>query len=354
MPTARRRSSGPPPRRVKLLFWLIMGCLSTYLAEAVSGAGLYPFLHPWWILVCLPLYGLHLLVLAYVVWTFGKPRFSTLLLAGFIFGMYEAYMTKVVWLPPWGPPIVSLGGIAVVEAAVISFFWHPVLAFLIPVVLGECVLARSRDSWRFLPPVIQRRFRDGRAGRIALIGLAASCGAFQSFNSPSPAQSLLSGAASLGFLALLLHVWFRWTAGRGWPMRALLPGPRGFRVMLAWLAFAYVFLGVTQRTDVLPGPGPQAIVWAVYAILFGLLFLSMKRYARAIPPAGLPPLRFTWSAFLAASVALAGVSAGLNFVPGNWLWIMRPLYWIFGTVGTGLFLYAAWDALRPGSTTEGQ
>jgi len=335
-----------PPLRVKLLFWLILGCFSTYLAEGVSGAGLFPFLHPWWILVCLPLYGLHLLVLAYVVYTYGRPRFPTLLLAGFIFGMYEAYMTKVVWRPDWGPSLLSVGGIATVETALISFFWHPVLAFLIPVVVGECVLTRSRESWDFLPVAIRRRFRDGRTGLIGLVSVAVACGAFQSFNSPSPMQSLLSGVASFGFIALLLFAWFRKTGLRRWTMRDLLPRKRGFLVMLAVLFGMYVFLGVTQRPGVIPGIGPQAVVWAIYAILFILLYASLRRSGGATARPGPVPLRFSWRAFLEASLALTLTSAGLNLVPGNHLNLIVFFFWVFGAVGMGLFLFSAWDTLR--------
>jgi hypothetical protein len=341
-----RRVVPEPPTSVKFFFWLILGCFSTYLAEGVSGAGLFPFLNPWWILVCLPLYGLHLLVLAYVVYTYGKPRFATLLLAGFIFGMYEAYMTKVVWRPDWGPSLLSFGGIATVETALISFFWHPVLAFLIPVVVGECVLTRSRESWDFLPAVIKRRFRAGRAGRIGLVCVAVACGAFQSFNSPSPAISLLSGAASLGFIALLLFAWFRKTGRHSWAMRDLLPHRRGLLVMLVILLGYYVFLGVILRPAVIPGIGPQAVVWAIYAVLFILLYASLKRFGGATTRPGPTPMRFSWRVFLEVSLALTLTSAGLNLVPGNYIYLVLVFYWVFGTAGLGLFLYAAGDTLR--------
>jgi len=256
-------------------------------------------------------------------------------------------MTKVVWRPDWGPPILSVGGFAIVETAVIAFFWHPVLAFLIPVVVGECVLTRSRDSWDFLPRIIQRRFQDGWTGRIGIVSVGVACGAFQSFNSPSPVKSLLSGFASLGFIALLLFVWFRKTGRHSWTMRDLLPRRRGFLVMLGILFGYYVFLGVTIRPQVIPGFGPQAVVWVIYAVLFALLYIRLRKAGlQAIGP-GLSPQRFSWLVFLEVSLALTLTSAGLNFIPGNYISVIRLFFWVFGTVGLGLFLYAAWDTLRP-------
>ena len=336
-----------PPTRAKLLFWLILGCLSNYLAEGVSGAGMFPLLHPWWLVVCLPLYGLHTIVLAWVVFRWGRARFSTLLLAGFIFGMYEAYMTKVVWLPPWGPSMLSLGGIAALETAVISFFWHPILAFILPVVIGECILTNSRESWSYLPRFIQRCFRNGTAGLVGLAVLGAACGAFQSFNSPSPLKSVLSGLASFAVIGLLFHAWRRAYGSMEWSFHELLPGKKGLRIMLGILLAMYLALGFGSRREVLPGPGPQAIVWAIYAVLFGLLFLNLRRYSGTKVPRALPPQRFTWKAFLVTAISLTLVSAGLNFVPGNHVWLIWIQYWVFGTVGVVLFLYSAFDTLHP-------
>jgi hypothetical protein len=261
--------------------------------------------------------------------------------------MYEAYLTKVVWSPTWGPSMLSLGGIAAVETAVISFFWHPILAFIIPVVIGERVFTRSRESWEFLPRSVQRVFRRGPAGLAGLVALAVACGAFQSFNSPSPRQSVLSGASSFGVLALLFHAWFRLTRGRSWTMRDLLPDPTTFRILLGLLLALYAVFGAAMRREALPGWGPQAIVWAIYAILFAFLFLSLRRSARMTPAPGYDPEPFSWRAFLAVSLALTLTSAGLNFVPGNWVVLIVAFYWVFGTVGIGLFLFSAYDALRP-------
>ncbi|MFB0504573.1 MAG: hypothetical protein ACETWE_12125, partial [Candidatus Bathyarchaeia archaeon] len=61
---------GKPPR---LFFWIILGTLSTFFAEVLSGSDLFPFFHWWGLLVTTPLYTLHILVLSYVVFRFSKP-----------------------------------------------------------------------------------------------------------------------------------------------------------------------------------------------------------------------------------------------------------------------------------------
>lgn len=90
-------TKGPGPSRgQRLLFCIILGCLSCFFAEVVSGSYPYPFTTPWGLLSVFPLYTLHTLVLASLVYRRGRPRFSTLYQAGCVFGMYEAYVTKVL------------------------------------------------------------------------------------------------------------------------------------------------------------------------------------------------------------------------------------------------------------------
>ena len=88
------------------LFWIILAALSTFFAEVFSGSDMFPFFHPWGLLVVVPLYGLHIILLSSLVYRAGKPRFASLVFAGMLFGLYEAYLTKVLWAPPWGYPVI--------------------------------------------------------------------------------------------------------------------------------------------------------------------------------------------------------------------------------------------------------
>ena len=88
--------------KAKYLFWLIMGALSTVLAEVVAGSSPFPFFDAWGILVVFPLYTLHILVLSYIVFRKCVPTLKNLFLAGALFGLYEAYITKVLWTG-WQP-----------------------------------------------------------------------------------------------------------------------------------------------------------------------------------------------------------------------------------------------------------
>jgi len=79
-----------PPKH-QYLFWLVLAAFSTFFAEVFSGSDMFPFFNAWGILVVVPLYGLHIILLASQVYRVEKPRFSSLVFAGMIFGLYEAY-----------------------------------------------------------------------------------------------------------------------------------------------------------------------------------------------------------------------------------------------------------------------
>ena len=83
-------------KRHQWLFWLILAALSTFFAEVFSGSDMFPYFSAWGLVVVVPLYGLHTILLAHMVYRTDKPRFPSLVFAGMIFGLYEAYLTKVL------------------------------------------------------------------------------------------------------------------------------------------------------------------------------------------------------------------------------------------------------------------
>lgn len=261
-----------PPLKTKLLFWFILGSFSVFFAEVVSGSYIFPYFTPWGLLVVMPLYTLHILVLSYVAFSRGRPVFYSLFIAGALFGMYEAYITKVLWIPTWGAPIISVGGIALLESVVLVLFWHPFMSFIIPLYAAENLLTISRDA-SFLPD----RFRKFVNFKNSLLFLALLAGLLQSANIPSPAHSLLSGLSTTGWLILLVYIWKTRTNGEGYTMLQLLPSQKEFRVLFALLTSFYLITGVFIRPKALPGFFPQLLIWLIYGGLFVVLYHNLKK-----------------------------------------------------------------------------
>ncbi len=131
-----------PPWKHKGFFWLLLAAYSTFFAEVFAGSDLFPFYHAWGLAVLVPLYGLHSLILTTLIYRYGRPRLFTLVFAGMLFGLYEAYMTKVLWHPDWGA-VKLVADVAVVEVLVLVFWWHAWLSYLTPLILSERLLTAS-------------------------------------------------------------------------------------------------------------------------------------------------------------------------------------------------------------------
>jgi hypothetical protein len=317
---------------MRLFFWLILGSLSVFFAEVMSGSDIYPFykLVSW--LMVFPLYTLHTLVLWSVVFRRGRSWLYALFPAGAIFGLYEAYITKVIWSPSWDSAPIYLGGVAVVETLLLVLFWHAFMAFIIPLFLAETALTSSREVFSLLPGWAKRALTSGKAPVLAAT-LVFAAGVFQSIGTPTPLDSLASGLLNSGFLILLVLAWRR-AGGHGYSLRELLPSPRGFKAMLALLGLVYLALGLLLRPEELPELGAQATVWAMYA-LFGLLIRRGIRLSRSVEQGGsnydleASPGRMVSLAALFTAGSVLGSLTGLGFAFAMAVWIVGIAFGLF-------------------------
>ena len=321
------RDPGKPSAWTRAFFWLILGSLSVYFAEVVSGSDIFPFYKPVsWILV-FPLYTLHTLVLWTAVFRHGRGRLYALFPAGALFGLYEAYITKVIWSPTWNDAPIRLGGVAVVETLLLVLFWHAFMAFIVPLFLAETALTSSREVFTGLPLRAKKMLQSGSASKIVYV-LTFAAGLFQSNGASTPFDSLASGALNSAFLIALIVIWKR-KRGDGYSLRDLLPGPRGFRVLLVLLGVDYLVLGGLLRPEEIPGIEAQSTVLALY-LFFGTLLIAGIRLSGRVVEA--PSASYE----LDASVGRMGAMAIL-FTAGSVIgsltrvgYVVALLVWVVG------------------------
>ena len=259
------------PKKHQWLFWIILAAFSTFFAEVFSGSDMFPFFHGWGLLVVVPLYGLHIILLASLVYRAPQPRFSSLVFGGMIFGLYEAYLTKVLWAPPWGDPVI-VAGFAPIETLVLVFWWHAWFSFIIPLLVAEKLLTGSTSLGNSFPGKIGTFFNSWGG----LAAVMAFGGIFQSINSPSVGESLLSGISTTAVLAGLVLLWRRVTRDKTYGMRELLPNQRQFKWQLVPTAIMYLVMGILLRPDWYPGFVGHLMIWILYGISFYLLFRSQR------------------------------------------------------------------------------
>ncbi|MGA9139641.1 MAG: hypothetical protein WBZ29_05425 [Methanocella sp.] len=273
--------SGNPPPWGRYYSWVLISLISFFFAEIISGSSMIRSFEPgtlatslvWSLIITIPLYGLHTIALAWVVYRFSKPRLYTLFLAGIIFGLYEAYVTKVIWVG-WGPDTMwFLGGIAVVETTTLLLFWHPFIAFIIPLFVSESVLTRSREILAALPRPLRWLFSGRIRTYMILLAFALFCGINLGGQSPSPLNAIASVLLAFVIFTPLLFVYRRLGLHR-YTMRQLLPSTPELVVLLVPLGFIYLVMGLGIRPETLQNLLPQVIVWLMYGIAIVLLYLG--------------------------------------------------------------------------------
>lgn len=125
---------------MKKLPILLIGLLSMLFAEVFSGASQIWFISIWGLLIILPLYLLHIVFLVYLAFRFKKTSLTQLYFFGVIFGLYEALITKVLWagyMGETGPAMGTILGLATLEFPILVFFWHPIMSFIIPILVYQ-------------------------------------------------------------------------------------------------------------------------------------------------------------------------------------------------------------------------
>jgi hypothetical protein len=340
--TARR---GRAPWPLRLGFGLLLGMFSTLFAEVLAGSDPFPLFHAWGLAVVWPLYLLHILLLAGLLFQLGRPRWPALYLAGVVFGLYEAYLTKQLWAPDWGAALITTGGVAVVETVVLAMFWHPLFAFILPLLVAEAVLTDSRHLLAALPGWARQLLAPVRA-HLALPLAAVLCGLVHSSNSPGWAPGLASLLTNALLAVGAAVLWRRACRGHRYSLEELLP--RGWE--LGWLALLlggmYLLLGVAIRPEALPGAGPQLIIIALYAATIALAAINL---CRGQPPApGVPPLpRWTAGRWLGLVVVAVLTSTAAKLLLGTGTGVLLLIGWVCYTLaGVVAYISAMVQACR--------
>lgn len=298
-----------PSRTRKVGFWLLLGLTSTAFAEvAFPGT---PFDVVTLAFVVGPIYLLHVVVLAGVLFETDRVTVASLYLAGTLLGLYEAYVTKVVWAPVGDPLPVRVVGVYPFETLSLVLFWHPLMAFLVPVAVVE---AAATDSGRTLPSAFVDHRYAPHLVAVAVASLAVVHGTLGGGPATTFVETALTATGLLGALAA-----WRLTGGHRYEMGVLLPGRRELWALAVALLGLYLLFGATVRPEALPGrPVPHLVVVGMYGVLGGLLLATVSGEA---DDASAGSVTFTWpravggfGAFLVASTAAGFLLAPLATV----------------------------------------
>lgn len=111
--------------RTKLIMFLLVGTLSVFFTEVFAGSSPLWFTDLWGILMVFQLYFMHLIFFLNIAYRTKRTSLVHLYLFGVLIGLYESWITKVLWAgyPGAEAPVMGiLLGIAILEFSVLVFF----------------------------------------------------------------------------------------------------------------------------------------------------------------------------------------------------------------------------------------
>ena len=182
---------------MNLLPFLLIGTLSVLCAEVYSGASQAWFIDAWGLLIVLPLYLSHLLFFLNIAFRIKKTSLLQLYFFGAIFALYESWVTKVLW---YGYPNATVQastflGIAYSEFSTLVFYWHPVMAFILPILIFEILTGK----------VLKTHLMQKSRNKTILLTVAAISVALFNTNG-SQYNIVLSNLAIIGSMILVMFL----------------------------------------------------------------------------------------------------------------------------------------------------
>jgi hypothetical protein len=274
MPAAETLSSGKT--RSGILFArLLIGWIVIICAEVFSGASLRLGLwNPWTVLVTYWLYFAHFFFFTTLAVRTGRTSLSSLYFWGVLFGLYESWITKVVWSGYGGDGTFAMGRIGPYGFSEISmvFFYHPVVSFMLPLAVA-CLLC---PPLRRLFPDLARFTGKSRGARFVQAYLVLVFAAVMGMNSGGPVNLVLNLAVAIILLLVLLRL--------ATPVLASLDGRPivvfgrwGFTALCGYLALLYGISYFAIRPEGLPSIAVQLFTFVFYALAITGLWLHRRR-----------------------------------------------------------------------------
>ncbi|TFG05157.1 MAG: hypothetical protein EU539_09680 [Promethearchaeota archaeon] len=259
---------------------LLIGCLSMFMAEVFAGSSQMWFIDPWSLIVTYPLYLAHLLFFLNLSIKTRRTSIPQLYLWGVLFALYEAWITKVLWFGypgSEGPVLALVGGIAVFEFSTLVFFWHPVLAFVMPILVFESFTLSQESNLsleeRIFPSHLPYLKKDNKRFLYFCVFIIILGSAFLSINTGfNILVVIIAISGSIGLIFLFYYL-IKQKAPNSFSIYSLKLGKKGLSIVVIYLVALYVITFIF----LLPERIPSSILPILIIIgFYGFIGLTLK------------------------------------------------------------------------------
>jgi hypothetical protein len=323
-----------------ILAIILFGFLSTIFAEVFSGSSPLWFLDAWGWFVTLPLYSAHALLLINLAMRFERTSITQLYLWGILFGLYEGWITKVIWAGYIGdvPLFGTFLGFAVAEFMVIALFWHAVFSFILPILVFQILMINTNKGEAVSIHTSHLQTIANTTGNKILLGIfvvVISIFVATPFNGDT-LSIIVAAGVNFAYIFALSWVATTWNK-RPLGLDSLKIGNRGLSIIVVYLIALYGLMFLTLLPERIPSITTILLTIGFYALVVTMIFVTPRDTRRTVElPSGI--LSFGNIAWAFLMIMLLTTTWGLLPVLVTVLWSVLYLGMIF--MGPVIFILA--------------
>ena len=335
---ASEQSVPVPAGPLRVLFArALIGVIVLIGAEVLSGASLPLGLwHPWTILVTYWLYFAHFFFFTTLAVRTGRTSLPSLYLWGVLFGLYESWITKVIWHGYAGDGKLAMGSIGPYGFSEISmvFFFHPMMSFVLPLTVASLLYPGLRSLF----PDLAWFTGKSKGAHAIWFYVLLSFVPIMAMNSGGVINLAANMAVALLLLLLLLRL-AKPTSTAADARRIVNFGRFGFTGLCAYLIALYGLTYFLVRPDGLPSVPVQLFTFVFYALAVSGLWLQRRREPVSIVPVEKREVRLVVTYF----AALLVFSLACTMLTG--MAVLYPIIFVnfvIWTIGGSLLTVLCW------------
>jgi len=278
---------------VRFINFLLVGMLSMFFTEVYAGSAPLWFVSPWCLLFVFPLYLMHLLLFFNIAIRTKRTSVGHLYLFGVLIALYESWITKVLWTGypgSEGPLMGTIFGVAALEFYVLVFFWHPIFAFVLPILVFEALAISDGSNMDYGEKVIPSHLSslEKNPRLLSFLAFTAILGAgFLSLNTGHSA--IIADTTILGSI-LLIFLFFHMARRNPshFSIHSLQLKNEELAVVAAYLFPLYAFSFLFLDPDKVPSSSIPILMIIIFYALVGLLIKTSPACETLNSGSGMP------------------------------------------------------------------
>ena len=329
-----------------LLAIFLFGFLSMIFAEVFSGSAPLWFLGIWGWFAVLPLYWAHALLLLNLAMKYERTSLTQLYLWGVIFGLYEGWITKVIWAGYMGdvPALGTFLGFAVGEFFVIALFWHALFAFIIPILVFQIIVqATNKGEAGSIHTSHLGVISKGKRNYVLLGIIIVTGSLFMMMGLGADSFSIIvAGITNLAYIVLLSWFVTSWNS-KPMDLESLRLGKTGLSIIIIYLFAYYIVSFFTILPERIPSLGTILLTIAFYGFVIILIFVSPKDNRKTIelPEGIIDSGHITWALIIFLMLAVSWITMGsVSLILGTLFYLAMVF------LGPILFFLAVLNVIR--------